>query len=154
MAAIIILISIAGSWKHHSGYHAIRCQVHTCSRRDDMKRSMIALSLIVIVVTVSLSYGATVIESRDGQGAIHRIWIQGSKMRMGSDSDQSYMFLDAENKKMYVVNPAEKTVMDMSSMLQRKSTPAKQQQSITMQRSGRTGDRRLCYSPLPVLNQW
>lgn len=119
-----------------------------------MKRSMIALSLIVIVVTVSLSYGATVIESRDGQGAIHRIWIQGSKMRVGSDSDQSYMFLDAENKKMYVVNPAEKTVMDMSSMLQRKSTPAKQQQSITMQRSGRTGDRRLCYSPLPVLNQW
>ena len=102
-----------------------------------MKRIMIVLSLIIAVAAVSRSYGATVIESRDGQGEGQKIWIQGSKMRVESGSEQSYMLLDAENKKMYVVDPVEKTVMDMSSILQGKSSPGKERQSVTKQSRGK-----------------
>jgi hypothetical protein len=102
-----------------------------------MKRIMIVLSLIIAAAAVSRSYGATVIESRDGQGENQKIWIEGSKMRVESGSELSYMLLDADQKTMYVVDTKEKTVMDMSSILQGKSAPGKVKPSVTMQSRGK-----------------
>ena len=102
-----------------------------------MKRSMIVLGLIVVAAAVSSAYAATVIESRDGQGEGQKVWIEESKMRVESSSEQSYMLLDADRKTMYVVDTQEKTVMDMSSILRKESAPGKVKPSVTVQSRGK-----------------
>lgn len=102
-----------------------------------MKRIMIVLCLINVVVLESFAYGATVIESRDGAGEIQRIWIEGAKMRVESAAEPGYMLIDAPNKKMYVIDPVEKQVMDMSGILQQKSSPGTVTHAITLQSRGR-----------------
>jgi len=63
----------------------------------------------------------TVIESRDMEGRINKLTVNGEKIRM-EVSDSGYMLIDLYEKKFYTIEPDEKRIIDMSSFYARPQT--------------------------------
>jgi hypothetical protein len=79
-----------------------------------MIRKTILIVAAVGFLSVSLSQAAILIESKDSQGTITKMWLEGSSMRVDFDNQSSYMLFDVKKKKMYAVDPEKREAMDMS----------------------------------------
>ena len=69
---------------------------------------------------------ATMIESRDGQGQRSQIYIDGQRAHMQMAENMGHMVLDVKNNTMKAVVHEQRTVMDMSDLLQGKPGAAGQ----------------------------
>jgi hypothetical protein len=78
-------------------------------------------AILIAFTSPVLSYAASMIESRDGQGHITKIYIQGDKARIQMPNSQGFAVMDVRNKTMQVVMHRQRMVMDMSSYMQGKS---------------------------------
>ncbi len=91
-----------------------------------MKTIIKGSSLSVLLFTLSLQVNAaTLIESEDDQGGVQKMWVQGSKMRMETGNDKEYMLADYANKKVLIVDPAKKEMIDISHFMTETSDSAK-----------------------------
>jgi hypothetical protein len=72
------------------------------------------MGLTVCFLTITHSQAATLIESKDSQGTLTKMWIEGSAMRVDIDNQPTYMLFDVKKKKMYAVDSEKREAMDMS----------------------------------------
>jgi hypothetical protein len=79
-----------------------------------MIRKTVLLIAAVMFLSISQGQAATLIESKDRQGTLTKMWIEGSMMRVDINNESSYMLFDVKNKKMYAVDPEKREAMDMS----------------------------------------
>lgn len=80
-----------------------------------MKSIYITLCLSIFLVSLSLqANAATLVETEESDTGIQKMWIQGSKMRVDMGASGEYMLVDYSNKKIVIINPAKKEVMDVS----------------------------------------
>lgn len=107
-----------------------------------MIRKTVLLVAVVWFLSISSSHGATLIESKDGQGAVTKMWVEGSAMRIDIGNQSSYLLFDVENKKMYTVDPAKREAMDMSHLFNddNKSIPDKPGNNIQFDKQGKGPD--------------
>jgi len=61
-----------------------------------------------------LSFAASMIESRDAEGNLTQIYLQGNKARIEMPNNQGFAIMDVRNKTMQVVMHQQRMVMDMS----------------------------------------
>lgn len=81
-----------------------------------LKMKLLSLSLALLLPLSS--FAASMIESRDGQGNISQIFIEGDKARIELPRENAYIVMDVRNRTMHVVLHNERTVMDMSDLFQ------------------------------------
>ena len=102
-----------------------------------MKKIFIVFFVFIAAASfATVSRAATLIESKDKEGGIQKMWIQGSKMRMDFSHEKGYSLFDAKARKMYVVNPNEKTIMDVSWTLEETKTSGKSKYKIKFTKKG------------------
>jgi len=70
-------------------------------------------------------WAGTIIESRDLEGRINKLTVEGEKVRLET-SETGYMLIDLKEKKFYTIEPNEQRIIDMSSFY---SMPIAQSQS-------------------------
>ena len=87
-----------------------------------MRKTMRKTQLFSAALLFQLaSYGsaATLIELKDSEGSVQHMYIEGGSMRvedLDPERASTYMLMDTKKKKMYVVDTAQKQIMDMSPM--------------------------------------
>jgi hypothetical protein len=91
-----------------------------------MLKTKFLLSLFLLL-SPAISMAAAMIESRDGDGDITRIYIKGDKARIEMPRQEGFMVMDVRNKTMKVVMHKDRMVMDMSDLF--KSSKGNSQQS-------------------------
>jgi len=103
-----------------------------------MIRKTVLLIAAVMCLSISQSQAATLIESKDNQGTLTKMWIEGSMMRVDIAKQSSYMLFDVKNKKMYAVDPAKREVIDMSHLFNEdnKSLPGRPEHKIKLDKRG------------------
>jgi len=79
-------------------------------------RKTVLLVAIAWFLSISSSHGATLVESKDDQGMVMKMWLDGSVMRIDIGNEPTYMLFDVKKKKMYAVDPAKREAMDMSNL--------------------------------------
>ena len=89
-----------------------------------MQRLIMVISLVIGIFPAASCFAVTLIVSQTGEGELQQMWIDGSRMRVDMSEQASYILIDAKEKKMYVVDTVEKSVMDMSSNINRSSDKA------------------------------
>ena len=104
-----------------------------------MIRKTVLLLTAVCLLSISSSQAATLIESKDSQGTIIKMWLEGSSMRVDIDNQPSYMLFDVKKKKMYAVDPAKREAMDMSHLFNEdnKNVPGKPEYKIQFDKRGK-----------------
>jgi hypothetical protein len=86
-----------------------------------MKKILILIFFIAVTPFTTFSYGAVAIDTKDDEGLNQTLWLENGKMRVDSGEEEGYMLFNAKTNKMYIVDPEEKKVMDMSSFLTKSS---------------------------------
>lgn len=79
-----------------------------------MRRKTILSTMLLLAILPAAVRGATLIESRSGDGAVNRIWIDGGRMRVDVGGAPGYMLVDTDAGRMYSVNPLERAVVDLT----------------------------------------
>ncbi len=79
------------------------------------------LMLLGICFTPALGWAALMMETRDADGELSRIYIEGNKARIEIPGEKAYMVMDVQQRSMKMVSHSERTVMDMSDMFKDKS---------------------------------
>lgn len=80
----------------------------------------LAIPALIAAVLVPLgASAATLIESRNDEGEVSRLWVEGVRARAETDDEQGYVLMDLGKGTMLLVNHEEKQVVDMSAQLQR-----------------------------------
>lgn len=80
-----------------------------------MKLKLSIICGLICLAGVQNAPAATLIEQYDADSTI-TIYIDGARMRTETSGEGAYGLMDLKKRKLLMVNPAEKTVMDMSSM--------------------------------------
>lgn len=81
----------------------------------------------LIALTIPLfSFAASMIESRDGQGNLTQIYLQGDKARIEMPNNQGFAVMDVRNKTMQIVMHRQRIVMDMSNYMKGKAQNSSQ----------------------------
>ncbi len=80
------------------------------------------LTVIALLYPV-LASSAFLIETRDADGTLSRIYFEGNKMRSETPGNEGYMILDISNKTMKVVIHQQRAVLDLSDYLKDNSQP-------------------------------
>lgn len=88
-----------------------------------MKMGLTVVFLMTALSVTPVSDAATLIESTDGKGTTQKMWLEGNKARVDTSGEKSYMLLDAQANKMFVVDREERSVLDMSSYLGKEPGP-------------------------------
>lgn len=86
-----------------------------------MKTILILIFFIAVTPFTTFSYGAVAIDTKDDEGLNQTLWLENGKMRVDSGEEEGYMLFNAKTNTMYIVDPEEKKVMDMSSFLTKSS---------------------------------
>lgn len=104
-----------------------------------MIRKIVLLLTAVCLLSITQSQAATLIESKDGQGTIIKMWLEGSAMRVDIGNQSSYMLFDVKKKKMYAVDPAKREAMDMSHLFNEdnKNVPGTPEHEIQFDKQGK-----------------
>jgi len=72
------------------------------------------LATLTALTLPMLSFAASMIESRDAEGNLTQIYLQGDKARIEMPNNQGFAIMDVRNKTMQVVMHQQRMVMDMS----------------------------------------
>ncbi len=72
---------------------------------------------LAIFLTPLQSSAATLIETEESGNGVQKMWIDGSKMRVDMGHGRDYMLVDYANKKIMVIDPDKKEMMDMSDLV-------------------------------------
>lgn len=78
-----------------------------------MYRLISGVSLLVCFIPTTVT-AATLIEIDSNEGGRTQVLTDGSKARINTSQDQSYVLIDYEKQSMHVVLPKQKQIMDMS----------------------------------------
>ncbi len=70
--------------------------------------------LLTVFLTSMQSNAATLVETEESEAGIQKMWIEGSKMRVEMGPGKEYMLADYANKKIVIVDPDKKEIMDIS----------------------------------------
>lgn len=81
-----------------------------------MKNTYLVAALLLVVSPLS-AMAATMLESKEADGMVTRIYIDGSKARFESPDNQGYIVFDTEKKTMHFVVTPQRLVVDMSASL-------------------------------------
>jgi len=87
-----------------------------------MKKTLL-LACFALGISLHLAaHAATLIETEEPEAGILQLWVGDGVMRIDDNAGNGYSLMDAKRRKMFVVNPEERQVMDMSNSLQTLST--------------------------------
>lgn len=90
-------------------------------------RALFLACVFSLLLPAVADAGVTLLETRSDDGEIQEIYTDGARMRAQVKGNQQYMILDLKGRKMYMVDPAERRVADMSGMLQTRGRDRAQQ---------------------------
>jgi hypothetical protein len=76
--------------------------------------------LLSLCLAPSLGWSAMLMESLEADGELSRIYIEGDRARLEMPGDESYIVMDVAKRSMKVVSHQERSVMDLSELLQDK----------------------------------
>ena len=86
-------------------------------------KTFIALTLLISPI---LSYAASMIESRDNQGSITKIYLQGDKARIEMPNSDGFAVMDVRNRTMQIVMHKQRMVMDLTRLMKGRSKGSSQ----------------------------
>ncbi len=87
-------------------------------REKHVMRINIALILFIQFISIhSQALSATLIESLESDAVVQKTWVEGDQLRAETVESSQYMLMDFSRKKMYLVNPENKQVLDMSGIV-------------------------------------
>ena len=66
-----------------------------------------------IMLMSQVAMGVTLIELKQGDGSVDKMYFEGMKVRVDSSSDSGYVVIDVKNNKMVAVSHEEKKIIDM-----------------------------------------
>ena len=84
------------------------------------------LSTLIALTLPLCSFAASMIESRDAQGNLTQIYLQGNKARIEMPDNQGFAIMDVQNKTMQVVMHRQRIVMDMSNYMKDQTSGSSQ----------------------------
>ncbi len=84
-----------------------------------MKTYVQFIGFFSMLLFQQLVVAATMIEIKQGDGAIEKIFIDGMKIRIDSPNEPGYVVIDGDKETMHVVSHENKQVIDMSNMINR-----------------------------------
>lgn len=98
------------------------------------------IQTLILLLTPVLLHAATMIETRDGNGEITNIYIDGNKARLEMPGQEGFVLMDISNKSMKIALHEQRVIMDLSSVFNESDTePASAQvvaASVTSKGSG------------------
>ena len=102
-----------------------------------MKPSLIPVTGTLFLVFTALPpvHAASLVEMKTPHTGLNSVWIEGKKMRVDSPQ-QGYMIMDFDKQKIYAVNPREKSIVDLSSSLQKDRAAGSTALKIELQAKG------------------
>ena len=109
-----------------------------------MKSIRMLVILLMAILPLS-TVASTLIESKESDGMVTRIYIDGDKARFESPGDQGYAVFDAAKKTMYYVAAPQRLVVDMSPSLQGQGGQTKPSPAMQLKSKGR-GPKLLGYA--------
>jgi hypothetical protein len=86
-------------------------------RRLAMKSINPAAGFLCMAVFVSLSVDAATLVETQGEHGMQKMWVEGSNMRVDMGKGSEYMLADYAKKKIYMIDPAKKEMVDMSQFI-------------------------------------
>lgn len=82
-----------------------------------MKIHIRYISFFILLFFQQASSAVTLIETRQGDGSIEKIYVEGMKVRIDHSNDPGFVIIDGNKKTMHVVSHEEKQIMNMADML-------------------------------------
>lgn len=83
-----------------------------------MKTIVPVAGFLCMAVFVSLSVNAaTLVETQSGEHGMQKMWIEGSHMRVDMGKGGEYMLADYSKKKIFIIDPVKKEMVDMSQFI-------------------------------------
>jgi len=80
-----------------------------------MKPIISVAGFLCMTVFVALSvHAATLVETQSGEHGMQKMWIEGSHMRVDMGKGGEYMLADYTKKKIFIIDPAKKEMLDVS----------------------------------------
>jgi hypothetical protein len=80
-----------------------------------MKKTIQVAAIACLLAAAPLG-AATLLEMRDGDGGVQRMWVEGAKLRVEPDGMPMYMLMDLDTGTMLMVDTDEQHIMEMSGM--------------------------------------
>jgi hypothetical protein len=80
-----------------------------------MKFLITASGLSIMILSVSAYVNAaTLVETEDSHEGVQKMWVEGTKMRIDTGNNREYMLADYAKKKLLIIDPAKKEMIDAS----------------------------------------
>lgn len=97
---------------------------------ENPMKQCIALCCLAFTLAAATTFAATLVEIRDNQGEIQRLWIEGSALRIDPAGGQGYMLFDEKSRNLLVIDHERGVVMDMTSLLAAKQNENRKAQFV------------------------
>ncbi len=81
-----------------------------------MFRTIFYLNLVLLALS-GRAFAVTLVEMKDDEGGTQKMWIDGQQMRIQHSSEPGYMLMHLTERRLYMVDPDERQVLDMSEAL-------------------------------------
>jgi len=103
-----------------------------------MKSILKLLCIIGVLAVQQAAVAAVLIESKQGDGSIDKVYIKGAQVRIDSSVEPGYVLINTDKGTMHAVNHNEKQIMDIGEAIsQNKQTmPNKNKYNIKFTRKG------------------
>lgn len=80
-----------------------------------MKNIYRTLFALLIMCFAQVVAALTMIEVKESDGSVNKMYFKGSKIRVDSSSEPGYVIIDTKNNSMVAVSHEEKKIIDMGS---------------------------------------
>lgn len=83
-----------------------------------MKAAYPVAGILCLSLFLSLQLNAaTLVETQSGQYGMQKMWVEGSHMRVTMGKSGEYMLADYSRKKLHIIDPVKKEMVDMSQFI-------------------------------------
>lgn len=90
-----------------------------------MKKINLSIFVLLFLCFWQTSAAVTMIELKQANSSIDKIYIDGLKVRIDSSIEPGYVIIDAGKRKMYIVSHQEKQIMDMGNVMNKDKSDTK-----------------------------
>ncbi len=103
-----------------------------------MKVIVKLLCIFGVLAVQQVAFSAVLIESKQGNGSIDKVYIKGAQVRIDSSTEPGYVLINTDKGTMHAVNHTEKQIMDIGEAIsQNKQTmPGKNKFDIKFSKKG------------------
>ena len=103
-----------------------------------MKFMLKLLCIFGVLAVQQAAFAAVLIESKQGNGSIDKVYIKGAQVRIDSSAEPGYVLINTDKGTMHAVNHTEKQIMDIGEAISqnKQEMPNKNKYNIKFTRKG------------------